>query len=123
MERTELAKLLSHISDIYRQFEFPKETDSESKRFIESWNEYVGKYDYDDARQALRLFTDENPKWPPNAPELQRECHELVERKKRIEWAKRQEMLMEQEEHNRISGQTEGDNNGQSSQSKSVEGI
>jgi len=96
MERTELTKLLSHISDIYRQFEFPKETSNDTKRFIESWAEYLGEYEYELAREALKNFTGKHPKWPPNAPELHNFCQDIVDHRQRLDWAKKQEKAIEQ---------------------------
>lgn len=85
MERTELIKLLTFMGDIYRQFEFPKETEKKSKRFVESWGEYLLEYDYEDARLALEKYSENNPKWPPNAPELGKKVENIASRKQRIE--------------------------------------
>ena len=104
MEKKQLVKLLSHVADIYRQFEFPKETSNDTKRFVESWREYVGEYDYEVGREAVQKFAGNNPKWPPNAPELKNICENIVEREKRIEWERKQEKLMEQEEQPKLGG-------------------
>lgn len=98
MKRQELIKLLTFMGDIYRQFEFPKETESQSKRFVESWGEFLLEYDYEDARLALEKYCEKNPKWPPNAPELRDKVKSIVDHRKRVEWAKKQEKLIEQGE-------------------------
>ena len=101
MNRKELVKLLTHISDIYRQFDFPKETDGESKRFVESWKEYLGNYDYEDAKKALRKWTETSSgeTWPPNAPELKNRAEKIVSKRERLKWVRKQEKAIENGNH------------------------
>lgn len=98
MKRQELIKLLTFMGDIYRQFEFPKETEAKSKRFVENWAEFVLEYDYEDARLALEKYCEKNPKWPPNAPELSNKIESIVDRRQRMEWAKKQQERIEKGE-------------------------
>jgi len=100
MDKSELAKLLTFIGDVYSEgkFKFPRETEQETKRRIEAWGEFIGEYKYQIVKSVVKDLISEGNPWPPEVGEIKSQVDEVVrkgeEMKKEIE---RQKYLEEQE--------------------------
>lgn len=100
MNKSELAKLLTFIGDVYSdgKFKFPRETEQETKRRIEAWGEFIGEYKYQIVKSVVKDLISEGNPWPPEVGEIKNQVDEAIkkgeEMKKEIE---RQKYLEEQE--------------------------
>lgn len=102
MDKQDMTKVLTFISDVYPQFTFPKETDRVTKRFVGSWLKYLGRYNEQTVRQALDRLSNQDPKWPPSAAELRKKAEEIVARERRLDKSEHLAKMIENGEYRQL---------------------
>ncbi len=113
MDKVKVIDILSFLSDIYRYFKFPKNTQDESEQMIENWAEFIEGHCYQDARQAVINWANEHPDMSPNAPQLMKEIEQIERRDRAIktsqEYADMIKTQIEEDYTEDSVDQTEGD--------------
>ena len=77
MKKQEMVKLLKFLNSYYqKKFEYPKETKEDTKMLIETWYMFLGDYDYNLIRTAIKKMVVEK-EWPPTPGELVKQIEKL----------------------------------------------
>ena len=78
MKKAELVKLLKFLNSYYQQkFEYPKADKTENKMLQETWMMFLGEYDYNLIRTAVKKVV-VNKEWPPTPGEIVKEIEQLT---------------------------------------------
>lgn len=79
MNRTDLVKVLTFISNSYPgKFKYPLDSREETKFFTETWYSFLGDYDYQLVRTAVKKLIINKASWPPAVGELVHEIESLT---------------------------------------------
>ena len=97
MKKKGVIKILTFLSNTYRNFKFPKDSDDATSDMIDDWSEFIQKYKYDNAREGVKNWAKENPSWAPNAPQLMHQAKDIERRKEREEHAEKAKERIEED--------------------------
>ena len=78
MTREEMITLLKFLANSYpNQLDFPTGDKESDNAMISTWMEWLGSYDIEDVKAAVKLATQKNPDWVPSPARISSEIGEL----------------------------------------------
>lgn len=85
MNRSELTKLLTFLGDTFSEgkFAFPRNTKGKTKRRVEAWGEFIGKYDYELVKDVVKRMIGEGRQWPPEVGEIKQRVKDKIKAQER----------------------------------------